>query len=47
LVTAPEDRRVAIIESFKRLGPVLEFETERPALENVYVQYLSQAGDQQ
>jgi Cu-processing system ATP-binding protein len=41
LITAPEERRVAIIESFGRLGPVLEFETERPALEDIYIEYIA------
>lgn len=46
LVTAPGSSRVEILERFKGIGPVHEFDTERPTLDDVYVQYLSGAGAQ-
>ncbi len=40
LITAPGSSRVEILERFRSIGPVLDFDTERPTLEDVYVEYL-------
>ena len=40
IVTAPAERRVAILERFKLLGPVHRFETDKPRIEHVYLTYL-------
>jgi Cu-processing system ATP-binding protein len=41
LITAPGSSRAEILERFAHIGPVHDFDTVRPTLEDVYVQYLS------
>lgn len=40
LVTAPADRRMTILEELKGIGSVNYFETQKPALEDLYVEYV-------
>ena len=43
IVTAPVERRFAILQRLAELGPVHHFETEKPSLERVYVEYVEQS----
>ncbi|MCB1216875.1 MAG: ABC transporter ATP-binding protein [Planctomycetales bacterium] len=43
LVTGCGTERMEILDRFRSIGPVLDFDTERPTLEDVYVQYLKGA----
>jgi ABC-type multidrug transport system ATPase subunit len=40
IVTAPAERRFAILQRLAELGTVHHFETEKPSLERVYVEYV-------
>lgn len=40
IVTAPQDRRLPVLERLAALGPVRHFETEKPAVEDIYLDYV-------
>jgi ABC-type multidrug transport system ATPase subunit len=40
LVTAPVERRLQILETLAKVGAVQHFETEKPALEDIYMEYV-------
>ncbi|MHC4550455.1 MAG: ABC transporter ATP-binding protein [Planctomycetota bacterium] len=42
LVTAPVERRLAILDRLRELGPVRHFETEKPSIEHLYLSYLAE-----
>jgi len=39
-ITAPPEKRVAIIDSLSRVGRVGYFETEKPSIEDIYIEYV-------
>ncbi len=45
IVTAPLDRRYAILQRLGEVGPVRSFETHAPAVEDVYLTYLRERRD--
>lgn len=40
IVTAPVERRLAILEKLATLGTIHHFETEQPSLEQIYIEYV-------
>jgi ABC-type multidrug transport system ATPase subunit len=47
LVTAPVERRLAILQRLRELGDVYRFDTEQPTLEDVYLEYVRGGTDAQ
>ncbi|MCC7477184.1 ABC transporter ATP-binding protein [bacterium] len=43
LVTAPVENRLQILDSLSRVGSIRHFETEKPALEDIYLDYVRQS----
>jgi Cu-processing system ATP-binding protein len=42
IVTAPPQRRLPILERLAAIGPIRHFETEKPSVENVYLEYVKE-----
>ena len=40
LVTAPIERRMAILERLREIGEVYRFDTQQPSLEDIYIEYV-------
>jgi ABC-type multidrug transport system ATPase subunit len=40
IITAPVERRLAILERLSALGTVNHFETEQPSIEQIYIEYV-------
>jgi Cu-processing system ATP-binding protein len=45
VITAPEARRLSVLQSLERIGVVNQFETEKPSLEDVYLDYVKGSSD--
>lgn len=45
IITAPEQRRLNVLHSLQRVGVVQQFETEKPSLEDLYLDYVKGASD--
>ena len=45
IVTAPVEKRLAILDGIASIGEIRHFETEEPSLEDLYIEYVKGAGD--
>jgi hypothetical protein len=45
IVTAPLERRFAILQRLGEIGPVRTFETHAPSVEDMYLAYLKEGRD--
>ncbi len=43
IISAPEEKRLAILQTLDRVGIVRHFETERPSLDDLYLEYIERA----
>jgi len=46
IVTAPVERRLAILERLREIGRVSTFETHTPSVEEIYLAYLREHRDE-